>query len=80
MNTMTATDSITTQAAESVALLLAQGRVGDGQAYDIGTYSGDIEALEARLARDATRDEIFALEQAIAVGLSAASLAAKAMS
>lgn len=65
MITVDITTAIETQAAASAATLREQGWTGDGAAYDIGVYTGDLEALEATIGRPAVRSEVLTLEAAI---------------
>ena len=64
------------RAKRSAAELRAQGWRGGGEAYDLGTYPGDLDALtidfaaDARVGRKPTRDERMALEAAIRAELS----------
>ena len=62
---MTTSNSIMEQAMDSAAGLCAQGWVGGGGDYSVAVYYGDREALEERLGRKATDEDIFALEQLI---------------
>lgn len=58
-------EQIDEQAKASARELLAQGWDPSGEAYDLGTYRGDLEALEERLGRKATHDERVELESSI---------------
>lgn len=61
----TISEHLDTQARESVEALISQGWTAIGARYDIGTYHGDAEALEARLGRPTTRSDRVALESRI---------------
>jgi hypothetical protein len=52
------------QARDSAAEMLGAGWDGACQ-YDLGTYIGDLQALEERIGRKATRDERIELERMI---------------
>jgi pullulanase/glycogen debranching enzyme len=58
-------ETIDAQARQSAKELLAQGWSTAEHGYDLGTYHGDLEALEERLGRKADRDERFELERMI---------------
>ena len=58
-------ETIGAQARESAAELLAQGWDPAGDAYDLGTYVGDLQALEERIGRRATPYERSELERMI---------------
>lgn len=53
------------QAKASARELLSQGWDTSESTYDLGVYHGDLEALEERLGRKATRDERIELESSI---------------
>lgn len=72
---MTTTDieqDIAAQALDSARGLIDQGWTGPSSMYDIGAYPGDVDALEARLGRTASKPERIALELAIRGELAAA--------
>lgn len=58
-------EQIDEQAKASARDLLAQGWEPSEATYDLGMYHGDLEALEERLGRKATRDERIELESSI---------------
>ena len=55
-------DTIIAQATSSVNALVAQGWKGSGDAYNLGAFPGDEEALAERIGRELTRDECASLE------------------
>ncbi len=57
--------SIDEQAKDSTRELLAQGWDNEEEGYDLSVYYGDLQALEERLGRKATRDEARELESSI---------------
>ena len=65
-------NAIKIQALESAKCLLENGWIGNGDAYDVGTYYGDSEALGERLRRRPTKAELRELEEEIRKVLTAA--------
>lgn len=64
-------DTISGSAMHCAAELRRQGWEGDGAAYDIGVYTGDVDDLEKLLGREASQEERVLLERCIKAELGA---------